>query len=1217
MRIKSILLATVASFSLLAASATPAMAFTESAPYTISVPESVTLTSESSGTGKYTGQVSMKASGQILDDEHLCFSAPQTVTMVNGQDKAKVTLEKSPDTDTDHDKDSIANDTAHTDYSISTELTPGSWRGAVNFYVTTGRQLEVSMDDTTKNLLEDWEDMAIAEFEVEDNGILSIDENGNIVPIKEGVTKVTKKVYKNPDKSELLYVTTDYVTVSGESAVIDKAKMWDSFQNMAVKPTSVTFSKQSKVPTTAVSKGEIQKDGTSRVDFYVDGDSRVIIAPTKSDEITMYAPVDASYFLANKDEHDQTCAGLGESLKTVTFDGLDTSKTEDMHAMFYGCHNLVDVRNQNWNTGKVKDMGSMFLNCNALQKVNTSNWDTQNVRDMGYMFSCCIKLATLDVSSWNTENVVDFRHFASYGNSLSSIIVNKEFAAKNLPEAGMNDGMFYNSNPITLKFCGEMSDALQNYNFAADNCTVRQNEIEGSTIDKEKMWAAFQNLEVRPSVVDFCKRNEVPADAVKVAEVNKAGDASIGFYQSIDKTTVYLAPVESDTAVMYTPEDASFFLADKTDEQTFAGIGETLKTVRAGNLNTSKTKGGVEEFDGMAGMFAFNGVLESVDVSKFDTSNVGNMAGMFVYCGSLKYVDVSKWNTRNVKSTDMMFYSCAALNKIDVSNWDTSNIVSMDSMFAECQFEEINVSKWNVGKAENMDMMFLDCVNLKRFDVSNWDTSNVVSMKGMFAGCPFEEIDVSKWNVGNVKNMNAMFSGCTNLKRLDISGWDTSNVTELDAIFYGCQELNSLIVGDKFMTKNLPVPGENTGVFYTGNSTSIAIIGQASAALKSYDFEKDNRSAAFYDSISEDPIINRQMMWAAFQSLDVKPSTVDFCKKSEVPVDAVKIADVNDGAAAGVGFYQSADKATVYMAPLDSDDKAVYTPENAACFLADKSGTNVFAGIGETLKVVRAGNLNTSKTIGGNNTDDGMAGMFAFDGVLESVDVSKFDTSNVKNMMGMFAQCKSLKSIDVSSWDTSNLILAVNMFNGCKVLNTIDVSGWDVSNVVLIGSMFEDCASLKSLDISGWDTSKVENFVWLFKNCESLQRLTVGDKFMAANLPAPGKDTGAFYMDNGCDITIVGNASDALRAYNFAADNRTVTFASAAGDEAADDSAVITASEQLNASSYAGSEETKEPVNPSNSSASKSDKTAESSVSDIGSAVTSESVSSGSESMAA
>ena len=845
MRIKSILLAMAASFSLLEASATPAMALALPTPmYTISVPESITLTSESSGTGKYTGQVSIKASGQIQDNEHLCFSAPQTVTMVNGQDKAKVTIEKSPDTGTDHDKDSIANDTAHTDYSISVELTPGSWRGAMNFYVTTGRQLEVSMGDTTKNLLEDWEYMAIAEFEVEDNGILSIDENGDIVPIKEGVTKVTKKIYKNPDKSELLYVTTDYVTVSGESAVIDKEKMWDSFQNMAVKPTSVVFSKQSEVPTTAVSKGEIQKDGTSRVDFYVDGDSNVIIAPTKNDEITMYAPVDASYFLANKDEHDQTRAGLGESLKTVTLDGLDTSKTEDMHAMFYGCHNLIEVRNQNWNTSKVEDMSSMFLNCNALQKVNTSNWDTQNVRNMRYMFCCCSKLATLDVSSWNTENVVDFSNFMSYGDSLSSVIVNKAFAAKNLPEAGMNDGMFYNSDPIALKIYGEMSDALQNYNFAAENCTVRQNESEGSTIDKEKMWAAFQNLEVKPSVVDFCKRNEVPTDAVKVAEVNKAEDASIGFYQSTDKTTVYLAPVDSETAVMYTPEDASYFLADKAGEQIFAGIGETLKTVRAGNLNTSKTKGGMGEFDGMAGMFAFNGVLESVEVSKFDTSNV-------------------------------------------------------------------------------------------------------------------------------------------------------------------------------------------------------------------------------------------------------------------------------------------------------------------------------------------------------------------------------------KNMIGMFAQCKSLKSIDVSSWDTSNLVTTVNMFEGCKALDTIGVSGWDVSNVALIGGMFEDCVSLKSLDIYGWDTSKVEDFARIFRNCESLQRLTVGDKFMAANLPDPGKDTGAFYTDKTANITVAGNASDALKTYDFAADNRSVTFASAAGDEAADDSAMNVVSEQPNVSSDAGSEETKEPIDPNNSSASKSDKTAESSAFDAGSAVTSESASSDSESMAA
>ena len=77
------------------------------------------------------------------------------------------------------------------------------------------------------------------------------------------------------------------------------------------------------------------------------------------------------------------------------------------------------------------------------------------------------------------------------------------------------------------------------------------------------------------------------------------------------------------------------------------------------------------------------------------------------------------------------------------------------------------------------------------------------------------------------------------------------------------------------------------------------------------------------------------------------------------------------------------------------------------------------------------------------------------------------------------------------------------------------------------------------------------------------------------------------------------------------------TFASAAGDEAADDSAMNVVSEQPNVSSYAGSEETEEPIDPNNSSASESDKTAESSAFDAGSAVTSESASSDSESMAA
>ena len=49
-----------------------------------------------------------------------------------------------------------------------------------------------------------------------------------------------------------------------------------------------------------------------------------------------------------------------------------------------------------------------------------------------------------------------------------------------------------------------------------------------------------------------------------------------------------------------------------------------------------------------------------------------------------------------------------------------------------------------------------------------------------------------------------------------------------------------------------------------------------------------------------------------------------------------------------------------------------------------------------------------------------------------------------------------------------------NMFWNCENLESLDLSGWDISNVKNMSMMFMRCSGLKSLDLSGWDTSNVE-----------------------------------------------------------------------------------------------------------------------------------------------
>ena len=127
--------------------------------------------------------------------------------------------------------------------------------------------------------------------------------------------------------------------------------------------------------------------------------------------------------------------------------------------------------------------------------------------------------------------------------------------------------------------------------------------------------------------------------------------------------------------------------------------------------------------------------------------------------------------------------------------------------------------------------------------------------------------------------------------------------------------------------------------------------------------------------------------------------------------------------------------------------------------------------------------------------------MFSNCSALTSLDVSKWDTSNVTNMSGMFLRCSALTSIDVSKWDTSNVTSMDDMFSGCSALTSLDLSKWDTSNVKDMGGMFENIDSMQSLDISNFDTRKASvGGGYGFMSSSSLRSLDMsGDNFTLEN----------------------------------------------------------------------------------------------------------------------
>ena len=62
---------------------------------------------------------------------------------------------------------------------------------------------------------------------------------------------------------------------------------------------------------------------------------------------------------------------------------------------------------------------------------------------------------------------------------------------------------------------------------------------------------------------------------------------------------------------------------------------------------------------------------------------------------------------------------------------------------------------------------------------------------------------MSNWNTSKVTNMWGMFEGCINLTNLNLSNWDTSNVENMRYMFEEADSLETIYVSDKFVKNNV------------------------------------------------------------------------------------------------------------------------------------------------------------------------------------------------------------------------------------------------------------------------------------------------------------------------------------------------------------------------------------------------------------------------------
>ena len=103
-----------------------------------------------------------------------------------------------------------------------------------------------------------------------------------------------------------------------------------------------------------------------------------------------------------------------------------------------------------------------------------------------------------------------------------------------------------------------------------------------------------------------------------------------------------------------------------------------------------------------------------------------------------------------------------------------------------------------------------------------------------------------------------------------------------------------------------------------------------------------------------------------------------------------------------------------------------------------------------------------------------------------TLDLSHFNTKNVRDMRYMFNYCFDLQNISLNNFNTANVIFMRGMFYGCYNLQSLDVSSFETNKTTDMASMFSSCSKLPILDIRNFNVANVLETNGMFSSLGSM-----------------------------------------------------------------------------------------------------------------------------------
>ena len=712
-------------------------------------------------------------------------------------------------------------------------------------------------------------------------------------------------------------------------------------------------------------------------------------------------------------------ADLIENVRKVVFhSSFASARPASTFRWFANKELLESIEGFNYlNTSAVTIMANMFSDSYLIGNLDLSHFNTANVTDMAFMFGGFdTEKRLLNLSSFDTRNVTKMDYMFGRSN-VKTIIVGDGWTTENVASAY---GMF----AVCGSLVGGMGTA---YHFNQDG-------IEYAHID-----GGESNPGYFTSAQDY---NSKPYAVLTIEGQDLGSRQILTFYNdhqrlSHSEITYGIEIIESSNFFMNVGPE--WYIPDDNEYSNINGVVFDPSFASARPKNT---------YNWFAGMIFLDDIT---GIEYLNTSEVTNMANMFKGCINLTAIDLSHFNTSKVTDMEYMFYDCQQLSQLDVSHFNTSNVTNMEGMFDGCQrLSQLDVTNFNTSNVTNMERMFDDCESLIGLDLSHFDTGNVTDMRGMFGNCEsLNSIDMRSFNTQNVTDMSAMFFCCQSLRTLDLSSFNTSNVRNMSQMFQGCTSLQTIIVSNQWTTASLSV----TGSSMFNDCTSL--VGGMGTVYDSNHYDEDY---AHIDGGPSNPgYLTDAYTYYAYACYTPSNTTLTFYyddQRTSRPGTTYSLNAVGTSP----DWYTDNTYKNVTKVVFDASFSAAYP----------KSTFSWFARMTNLTSITGLSNLSTVYT-------QDMSYMFYGCTGLTSLDLTGFQTPNLKNMEYMFFNCSNLTRVDLSSFNTAGVTNMNYLFRGCSRLATIYAgSGWTIPAVTAGNFMFSGCTNLVGGRGTTYDASHVD-----------------------------------------------------------------------------------------------------------------------------------------------